>query len=134
VLRDPLDSCFAIYKTLFAGAYPFAYDLRELGQYYCAWNRLVRHWQRLFGSAMLTVRYEDLVSRQEAVTRDLLGFCGLKWQPSCLNFHASTGAVATASATQVRRPLYASSVGLWRRYEKHLGPLQDCLRRLAKED
>jgi tetratricopeptide (TPR) repeat protein len=127
--RDPADSCFAIYRTLFSDAYPFSYDFEEIGKYYCAWSRLMSHWREVLGSNLLTVRYEQLVQNPEHTSRQVLQFCGLDWQRSCLDFHNSPGSVATASASQVRRPIYATSVGLWRRYEHHLTPLTDCLRR-----
>ncbi len=123
VVREPMDSCYAMYKTLFAGAYPFSYDLHDLGRYYRAWQQLMRHWQAVLGDAFMVVRYEDLVADQETVTRRILAHCGLSWQQACLDFHARTGAVTTASAVQVRRPLYRTSVGKWRHYEVQLQPL-----------
>ncbi len=127
VMREPMDSCYAMYRTLFAGAYPFSYDLHDLGRYYRAWQRLMRHWQAQLGDAFMVVRYEDLVADQESVTRRMLAHCGLPWQQACLEFHARPGAVATASAVQVRRPLYATSVGKWRHYETQLQPLARAL-------
>ncbi len=121
--REPMDSCYAMYKTLFAGAYPFSYDLHDLGRYYRAWQRLMRHWQAVLGDAFMMVDYEGLVADQEAVTRRILAHCGLPWQAACLEFHTQSRAVATASAVQVRRPVYSTSVGKWRRYEQQLRPL-----------
>ncbi len=126
--REPMDSCYAMYKTLFTGAYPFSYDLDDLGHYHLAWQRLMRHWREVLGPALLMVRYEDLVADQEGVSRRLLAHCGLPWQPACLDFHHRAGAVTSASAAQVRQPLYASSIGRWRAYEAELAPLA---RRLA---
>jgi tetratricopeptide (TPR) repeat protein len=128
VRRQPVDSCFAMYRTLFAGAYPFSYDLKELGKYYCAWARLMRHWQRLLGPALHVVDYEKLVQDQRGETARLLTFCGLDWQDACLAFQDSPGAVTTASASQVRLPLYASSLNRSARYASHLTPLADLLR------
>ena len=121
--REPMDSCYAMYKTLFTSAYPFSYDLDDLGRYYLAWQRLLRHWQEVLGDALLVVSYEKLVDDQEAVTRRILAHCELPWQVECLEFHVRPGAVLTASATQVRRPLYGTSVGKWRHYEEQLRPL-----------
>ncbi len=123
VMREPMDSCYAMYKTLFSGAYPFTYDLDDLGRYCLAWQRLTRHWQEVLGAAFMVVRYEQLVAEQETVTRQILAHCGLPWQQACLEFHARPGAVATASAVQVRRPLYGTSVGKWRHYQTQLRPL-----------
>jgi hypothetical protein len=121
--REPMDSCYAMYKTLFAGAYPFSYDLCDLGRYYAAWHRLMRHWRSLLGKSLLIVQYEDLVANQEAVSRRILEHCGLPWEDACLAFHEQKTAVTTASAVQVRRPIYSSSLGSWRHYEQELAPL-----------
>ncbi len=129
--RDPMDSCYAMYKTLFTGAYPFSYDLDDLARYYLAWQKLMRHWRNVLGSALLVVRYEELIADQEGVSRRLLAHCGLAWEPACLDFHRRADAVATASAAQVRQPLYATSVGRWRHYQQQLEPLA---RRLAAAD
>ena len=121
--RDPIDTCFAMYRALFHRAYPFSYDLVDLGRYYSAWHRLMRHWQVTLGDSLLIVQYEDLVAHQEKVSRDIISHCGLEWEQSCLAFNQQASAVTTASAVQVRRPIYSSSVGKWRHYEKHLRPL-----------
>ena len=91
----------------------------------------MEHWDRLFPGALLEVRYEDLVADQEGQTRRLLDFCGLGWEEACLTFHETGRVVKTASATQVRRPLYTDAVRRWTRYEAHLGPLLEALGPLA---
>ena len=121
--RQPMDSCFAMYKTLFAAAYPFSYDLGDLSRYYLAWAHLMRHWENLIGAAWLSVSYEELVSGQDRVSRKMIEHCGLDWEPQCLDFHTRAAAVTSASATQVRRPLYADSVGKWRHYADQLDPM-----------
>jgi tetratricopeptide (TPR) repeat protein len=121
--RHPMDSCFAMYRTLFADAYPFTYDLRDLSRYYVAWDRLMRHWESVIGDAWLSVSYEELVADQEGVSRKIVAHCGLAWEERCLDFHSHPAAVTTASAAQVRRPLYSESVGKWRRYADQLEPL-----------
>jgi tetratricopeptide (TPR) repeat protein len=121
--RHPLDSCYSMYKTLFAAAYPFTYDLEDLSRYYVAWDRLMRHWESVLGEAWLTVSYEELVADQEGVSRRIVAHCGLDWEQRCLEFHTHTAPATTASAVQVRRPLYAESVGKWRRYENQLASL-----------
>jgi tetratricopeptide (TPR) repeat protein len=126
--RGPMDSCYAMYKTLFNGAYPFSYDLTELGQYYVAWHRLMRHWGSTLGESLLIIQYEDLVTHQEAVSRQMLQHCGLAWEDTCLSFHDQKAAVTTASATQVRQAMYSSSVGKWRHFEAELQPLNAALR------
>ena len=89
--RDPLDACFAIYKTMFIGIYPFSYDLKELGNYYLAYRRLVDHWQDVLGDALYRVTYEDVVENTEAEVRKLLEYCNLEWESQCIEFHNNPG-------------------------------------------
>ena len=128
--RHPLDSCFGTYKQLFASGQPFSYDLTELGEYYLQYLRLMDHWQQLLPDFVLDVQYEHVVADLETEVRRLLDFCGLPFEESCLRFHETDRAVRTASSEQVRRPIYASSVNLWRNYEHHLGELIDVLQPL----
>ncbi|HEX5047243.1 MAG TPA: sulfotransferase [Gammaproteobacteria bacterium] len=130
VRRDCLDNCVSNFRQLFAvtfSYYNYAYDLRDLGRYYAAFDRLMAHWERTLRGAMLRVQYEDLVQDPEAETRRLLDFCGLPWEARCLRFHENSAPVATASAVQVRAPLHDKSIGRWRRYAAHLGPLRETL-------
>ncbi|MDB6085176.1 MAG: sulfotransferase family protein [Gammaproteobacteria bacterium] len=128
VARDPLDGCYAMYKTLFTNAYPFSYHLEELGRYYGAWHRLLRHWRATLGERLLIVQYEELVADPEGQSRRLLAHCRLPWEDSCLAFHERRGGVTTASAAQVRRPVYATAVGKWRPVERQLAPLANALK------
>ena len=123
--RDPLDACFAIYKTMFIGIYPFSYDLTELGKYYLAYRRLADHWQDVLGDALYCVNYEDLVEDTEAEVRKLLEYCNLGWESQCIEFHTNPAPATTASAVQVRQPIYRSSVGRWKHYREELEPLVD---------
>lgn len=127
VRRHPLDSCYAIYKQLFKDAYPFSYDLTELGRYYVAYHRLMQHWEQVMPGVIYTVRYEELVENQESETRCLLANLQLPWQSGCLEFHTNKEASTTASAVQVRQPLYKSSVNHWYHYRKQLAPLIEIL-------
>lgn len=121
--RDPLDACFAIYKTMFIGIYPFSYDLEELGLYYLAYRRLVDHWQDVLGDALYCVAYEDIVENTEAEVRELLEYCNLEWESQCIEFYNNPAPATTASAVQVRQPIYHSSVGRWKHYRDELGSL-----------
>jgi tetratricopeptide (TPR) repeat protein len=122
--RHPMDTCFAVFKQLFRDAYPFSYDLDELGQYYIAYHRLMQHWNAVMPGVIHTIRYEALVADVEFEARRLLEFCGLPWEDQCLRFHENRQSSTTASALQVRQPVYASSVGKWRHYERQLATLQ----------
>ena len=121
--RDPMDVCYAIYKTLFTLPYPFSYDLKELGTYYIAYRSLMRHWQSTLGESMLTVNYEQLVHNQEEQTRRIIEYCDLPWEDACLDFQDNNAASSTASAVQVRQPINPSSIGQWRNYQQQLQSL-----------
>jgi len=127
VRRHPMAACYAIYKTLFQDGYPFSYDLRELGRYYVAYRRLMSHWSGTLPGAILDLRYEDLVAEPVQQARRLLEFCGLDWEDACADFHSNTAPTTTASAAQVRRRLYSTSVSQWRNYEAQLAPLREQL-------
>ncbi len=124
VQRHPMDTCFAVFKQLFRDAYPYSYDLDELGQYYIAYHGLMQHWNAVMPGVIHTIRYESLVADVEGEARRLLEYCGLPWDDQCLRFHENQQASTTASALQVRQPVYASSVGKWRHFERQLAPLR----------
>jgi len=126
--RNPVDSCYAMYKTLFRMGYPFTYSLQDVGRYYIAYHRLMDHWRTAVPGSFLDVDYEQLVTHQEAESRRIIDWCGLEWEPACLDFHTSSSPAATASAAQVRQPMYSSSVNLWRNYGKQLAPFVAKLR------
>jgi len=128
--RHPLDSCFGSYKQLFASGQPFSYDLTELGEYYLQYQRLVDHFHEVIPGFVLDVQYEDVVGDFETQVHRILDYCGLPFEEACLRFHETTRAVKTASSEQVRQPIYASSVNLWKRYESHLGELIEILQPL----
>lgn len=123
--RNPMDACYAIYKTLFRMAYPFSYDLDDLGRYWLGYDALMAHWRRVLpAERFIEVDYEALVADHEGQSRRLLAHAGLGWDPACLAFDRNPAPTLTASAAQVRQPVYRSSVGLWRRYETELAPLR----------
>nr|WP_306265971.1 tetratricopeptide repeat-containing sulfotransferase family protein [Pararhizobium sp. IMCC3301] len=122
--RNPIDNAFAIFKQIFGNeGHQYGYDLVELGQYHNKYRELMAHWNSLFPGEILENRYEDMVANLESQTRKVLDFCGLEWDPNCLNFHEAERAVRTASVTQVRQPIYKGSVEKWRKYETQLQPL-----------
>ena len=126
--RHPMAAGYAMYKTLFKDAYPFSYDLEEIGRYCVTYRRLMDHWQASIPDVIHEVSYEALVTDQLAETAKLLDFCGLDWQEACVDFHRNVAATTTASAVQVRQPMYRTSLSQWRRYEKELQPLARILR------
>lgn len=123
-VRDPRDTCLSIFKQNFTtGNYRFAYDLRTVAQFHNLYEELMRHWHRVFPGAIYDISYEALTKNAEKEIRKLLSVCQLDFEESCLNFQKTKGVVRTASAFQVRQPMYTSSVGLWRKYEEFLGPM-----------
>lgn len=123
LVRDPLDSCYAIFKTLFFNAYDFSYDLDELADYYIAYRRMMRHWHEVMPGVILDVRYEDLVTDTEAQARRIYDWCGLEWTPDALSIPDSKAVFATASAAQVREPVHTRSVNSSRKHAEGLAPL-----------
>ena len=134
--RHPMDSCFSTYKQYFAEGQSFSYDLNDLGRYYRCYLQLMDHWDEVLPGKVLHVSYEALVREPEANIRRVLTHCGLEFQPACLTFHETKRPVRTASAEQVRQPLYVSAVGYWKHFESELEPLRaalgDCLDRFAE--
>ena len=120
--RNHLDTIIALYRTLFAAAYPFSYDLREIATYLKGYERLINHWIDTVPN-LHVVDYENLVSAQEQTTRELLDGCKLGWNPACLNPEQSTAPTTTASAVQVREPVHTRSVNQWQRYARQLGSI-----------
>ena len=128
IRRDPLDNCVSCYSLFFTGTQPFAYDLGELGRYYRGYEQVMEHWHKVLPPGVLMdVQYEDLVADLEGMSKSVLGHCGLEWEDACRQFHETKRTVRTASTMQVREPLNRRSIGSWRRYEKHLGPLLEAL-------
>lgn len=128
VKRHPMANCHAMYKVLFDQGYPFSYDLRELADYYLGYRRLMAHWQAALPGRIIEISYEDLITQRGLEIERLLQSLGLALQPACLESHHNPAPVATASAVQVRRPIYRTAVDAWRHYERELAPLAERLR------
>ena len=125
--RSPLQTCLSIFSRIFHDV-PFGYDLGELGRYYRAYDALMKHWQSVLPEGvMIEVKYEELVGDLEGNVRRLLAHCGLDWDERCLAFHRTTRQVSTASAAQVRRPLYKTSLQRWQPRQALLQPLLEGL-------
>jgi Flp pilus assembly protein TadD len=127
-VRDPADTCVSCFATHFANGNEHTYDLAELGRYWRQYRELMAHWHDMLPPGrILDVPYEELVSDPEAASRRIVAHCGLPWDPRCLDFHRTQRPVRTASAAQVRKPIYQNSVGRWRKYEAFLAPLFEAL-------
>jgi tetratricopeptide (TPR) repeat protein len=120
-LRDVAFSCFSLH---FVSGHHYTYDLAELGRHCCAYAQLMQHWRTVLPEgAILEVHYEELVADLEYQARRIVTHCGLEWDDACLSFYETERSVRTASAAQVRRPIYQSSIGRWRPHEALLQPL-----------
>ena len=127
-VRDPVDTCLSNFRTLFRTAQEESYDLAEIGRRYVRYRQMMEHWDQVLPGRVIDVDHEALVADPEARIRWLVTeACGLDWDPACLEFHKTKRSVRTASVTQVRQPIFTTSVQRWRRYEKHLGPLFEAL-------
>jgi tetratricopeptide (TPR) repeat protein len=126
-VRDAMDTCWSCYTQNFSGNLIFTRDLAALGRFFRDYERLMAHWKAVLDIPILDVVYEDLVRDVEGWSRRMVEFTGLAWDDACLRYHESGRVTRTASNDQVRRPVYTSSIGRWRKYEKHLGPLKAAL-------
>ena len=118
-----------MYRTLFGEAYPFSYDFEDLARYYAAYDALINHWRAAFGASICEVVYEDLVKEPLRAGAALAEHCGLAWSAQAVEVQNNAAVSLTASAAQIRRPIYGSSSGRWRSYRSHLEPLMSALRR-----
>lgn len=136
VRRNPMDSLFGAYKLLFAYAYRWSYNQDDLAEHYANYRLLMDHWRTCLqhGAPLIEIGLEGLIADPETQIRQLLGTCGLPFEATCLNPHETAGMVATASSTQVRKPINAEGIGVWRRYEKELAPLRGRLQSMGVID
>lgn len=126
--RDPLDTCLSCHlQTLAPAKHPYAANLTSLGIKYREYLRVMDHWTTTLGLPILEVDYETLVGDQETETRRIIDFCGLDWHEACLTFHTAARDVTTVSYSQVRQPMYRTSLGRASHYAAHLGPLREIL-------
>ncbi|MDR3506814.1 MAG: sulfotransferase [Caulobacteraceae bacterium] len=118
--RDAMDTCLSNFRQSFAedsAFHDYAYDLADIARYHVLFDQLISHWRDVLpADRFMELRYEELVDQQETQTRRMLDFCGLSWDPRCLMFQENEAGVSTASASQVRQPLFTSSIDRWRRY------------------
>lgn len=123
-IRDPMDSCFSCFTHLFKESMLFAYDLTALGTYYTLYAKAMQHWQTVLPeTAIFNLPYEHMVENHEALSKQLIHYLGLPWDANCLNFYNNNRTVKTASLTQVRKPIYKTSVARWQHFANELEPL-----------
>ena len=122
--RNPIDNCFSMYAHKFVDmAHGYSYNQEVLGRYYKLHCDLMDHWFSIFENEIFTLDHEELIENQELVSKNLIDYCGLKWEDSCLEFYKTKRQVQTASNEQVREPINKKSVAAWKKYEEFLCPL-----------
>jgi tetratricopeptide (TPR) repeat protein len=129
--REPMACCFSNFKQLFASGQQFTYSLEDLARYYRSYVELMAHWERVLPGRILRVQHEEVVADLEGNVRRILEFCGLAFEPACVEFHRTERQVHSASSEQVRRPIYKEGLDQWRHFEPWLGPLREALGELA---
>ena len=125
--REPMACCFSNFKQLFANGQEFTYSIDDIARYYRTYLELMRHWDRVMPGWILRVQHEDVLDDLEGNVHRMLDFCGLPFEPQCVEFHRTQRSVRTASSEQVRQPLNRDGVDQWRHFEPWLGPLQAAL-------
>ncbi|MBS0393199.1 MAG: sulfotransferase [Proteobacteria bacterium] len=125
--REPMACCFGNLKQLFARGQEFTYSIEDIARYYRTYLELMAHWDTVLPGRVLRVMHEDVVDDLESSVRRILDYCGLAFEPACLEFHRTERSVRTASSEQVRQPIYREGLDHWRRYEAWLGPLREAL-------
>jgi len=125
--REPMACCFSNFKQLFASGQEFTYSIEDIARYYRSYIELMDHWERVLPGRVLRVQHEAVVRELEHNVRRLLDFCGLQFEPACLEFYRTERSVRTASSEQVRQPIYREGLDQWRHFEPWLGPLRQAL-------
>jgi len=125
--RNPMSCCFSGFKQLFGQGYEFSYGLKEIGNYYREYIELMAHWNKVLPGFVLLVRHEDVVDELEGEVRRMLDFCGLEFEPQCLEYHRTERSIRTPSSEQVRQPIYRDALAAWKPFEPWLAPLKEAL-------
>jgi hypothetical protein len=125
--REPVACCFSNLKQLFAKGQEFTYSIEDIARYYRTYLELMRHWDDVLPGWTLRVHHEDVVDDLDGSVRRILDFCGLKFEPQCVEFHKTVRSVRTASSEQVRQPIYREGLDHWKHFEPWLEPLKSAL-------
>jgi tetratricopeptide (TPR) repeat protein len=122
--REPMACCFSNLKQLFAQGQEFTYSIDDIARYYRTYIDLMQHWDEVLPGRILRVRHEDVVDDLEGCVRRMLDYCGLAFEPACIDFHKTKRSVRTPSSEQVRQPIFRDGLDQWKTYEPWLGPLK----------
>jgi tetratricopeptide (TPR) repeat protein len=122
--REPMACCFSNLKQLFAQGQEFAYSLEDISRYYRTYVALMAHWDSVLPGRVLRVQHEDVIDDLDGSVRRILAYCGLDFEPACIDFHKSKRSVRTPSAEQVRQPIFRDGLTQWENYREQLEPLR----------
>ncbi|HVO47604.1 MAG TPA: sulfotransferase [Steroidobacteraceae bacterium] len=125
--REPMACCFSNLKQLFATGQEFTYSVDDIARYYRTYLELMAHWDAVLPGRVLRVQHQDVVDDLEGNVRRILDFCGLEFEPACVEFYKTERSIRTASSEQVRQPIFREGLDQWKNYEPWLGPLKDAL-------
>jgi tetratricopeptide (TPR) repeat protein len=125
--REPMACCFSNLKQLFANGQEFTYSIEDIARYYRTYLELMRHWDKVLPGRVLRIQHEDVVEDLEGNVRRILDFCGLEFEPECIEFHKTERSVRTASSEQVRQPIFREGLDQWTNFEPWLKPLKIAL-------
>ena len=126
--RHPVACCFSGFKQLFGEGQEFSYGLKEIGNYYRQYVKLMDHWGRVLPGFVLRVQHEDVVNNLEEQVHRILDFCDLPFEQACVDYHQTERSIRTPSSEQVRQPIYKTGLEQWRNFEPWLDPLKEALR------
>ncbi|HEY4029937.1 MAG TPA: sulfotransferase [Caulobacteraceae bacterium] len=125
--RDPMSCCFSNLKQLYAQGQEFTYSIEDIARYYRTYVELMRHWDEALPGRVLRVQHEDIIDDLGGSVRRILDYCGLPFEPGCIEFHTNKRAVRTPSSEQVRQPIFRDGLDSWKTYEPWLEPLKAAL-------
>ena len=125
--REAMACCFSNFKQLFAQGQEFTYRIEDIARYYRTYVELMDHWDAALPGRVLRVQHEDVIDDLEGSVRRILGYCGLPFEPACLEFHKTQRSVRTPSSEQVRQPIFRDGLDQWKNFSPWLEPLRDIL-------
>lgn len=125
--RGAMSCCFSNFKQLFAQGQEFTYGIEDIARYYRTYVDLMDHWDTVLPGRALRVQHKDVIDDLEGSVRRILDYCGLPFEPACLEFHKTRRSVRTPSSEQVRQPIFRDGLDQWENFNPYLGPLREAL-------
>ena len=130
VKRNPMDTCFSIFKSYFANdTCEYSYNQINLAKFYNLYLDIMEHWNNVLPGEIYNCYYEELVNNKETEIKKLVDYCQLSWEKKILNFHENKRRVTTVSTVQIRKKIYTTSINAWENYKNELKPLSKILKK-----